>query len=400
MLANTEQLENNMENIAIVAVDFDDKKNERFDPLSLTRCCCHLRAGVFTFHERYCKVFDRLVDIVHNAASLLSFADRPTLFIDSTVVIDRSTAREILTASTDSIFIANNEIIAVFSTDGKLDLGKKTDYIKVEISAVKIDAIWQIIAQNGELIERDFNEFFGGNIPDKFSNDKIALLNPSNIYISPNADIDPFVTLDARNGAIIIDERAHIQSFSTIIGPAAICRDSIILPSSRIREGTTIGPVCRAGGEIEDSVFLSYSNKYHDGFIGHSYIGEWVNLGALTTNSDLKNNYGEIRFATHTGDVSTKMNKLGAFIGDQTKLGIGTLIGGGSNIGAFVNFYGGGTIPRFVRSFSWGSIKEGFTLHELEKAIATAKIVLSRRKVDFTPENESAIREIFRKTVS
>jgi UDP-N-acetylglucosamine diphosphorylase/glucosamine-1-phosphate N-acetyltransferase len=166
----------------------------------------------------------------------------------------------------------------------------------------------------------------------------------------------------------------------------------------KIREGTGIGPVCRIGGELEKSIFLGYSNKYHEGFLGHSYVGEWVNLGALTTNSDLKNNYGSIKVMVDGSLIDTGLAKVGAFLGDHVKTGIGTLLNTGISIGFSSNLFGGGMInQRQIPAFFWGST-ETEEEYKLDKAIQTAQAVMKRRKTELSQEEADLFKKIFQLT--
>jgi len=197
-----------------------------------------------------------------------------------------------------------------------------------------------------------------------------------NVYVKAGAVIHPGVVLDVTQGPVIIESHACIRPFTTIVGPSYIGSGTII-DRAKIT-ASSIGPMCRIGGEIEACIFQGFTNKYHEGFIGHSFVGEWVNLGALTTNSDLKNNYGPVRILIRRKIYDTGMTKLGCFIGDHTKTGIGTLIPTGAVIGSFVNFFGGGMMPRYVRDFTWLTSKKQ-EVYSLKKALETARIVMARR---------------------
>jgi UDP-N-acetylglucosamine diphosphorylase/glucosamine-1-phosphate N-acetyltransferase len=213
------------------------------------------------------------------------------------------------------------------------------------------------------------------------------------IFIAPDATLHRTVAIDVTEGPVFIDHKAVIRPFTTIIGPSYIGPQTMIDRAKVVK--SSIGPSCRIGGEVEASVFQGFSNKYHEGFLGHSFIGEWVNLGALTTNSDLKNNYGPVRIKIGREVIDSGLIKLGCMIGDHAKLGIGTLIPTGTVIGSFVNFFGGGMMPRFVPSFKWlgPGIDESY---ELEKALATARAVMKRRGVEMTTGYEALVRDCYK----
>lgn len=239
----------------------------------------------------------------------------------------------------------------------------------------------------------DFKNIFKRNEVD----DKALIYNIEKVYLGKNCQIDGQVVLDARGGPIFIGDNVTIQSQSRVEGPCYIGEESILV-GGKIREGTSIGPVCRVGGEVEQSIFLGYSNKYHEGFLGHSYVGEWVNLGALTTNSDLKNNYSPVKVMMKGEMVDSGLIKVGSFLGDHVKTGIGTLLGTGMVVGFATNIFGGGMIrEKSIPSFCWGDTYK-LEEFELDKAIKTAQIVMERRNVELMEEEKLLFRKIFEMT--
>jgi UDP-N-acetylglucosamine diphosphorylase/glucosamine-1-phosphate N-acetyltransferase len=264
---------------------------------------------------------------------------------------------------------------------------------------VKFTHLWELVEANPRLIEEDARllsrEWPSGL--DAVAREGVAMLAPEMILIAESAEIEPQVMLDARLGPILIGENVKIQAHTRVEGPAAICNGAVLC-GGKIRAGTTIGPHCRVGGEVEQSIFQAYSNKYHDGFIGHAYIGEWVNLGALTTNSDLKNNYGNVRVEFPSGTVETDTMKVGCFLGDHVKTGIGTLLNTGTVVGFATNIFGGG-MPRekHIPSFMWGG-PQGFEEFRLERAKDVARASMPRRGRDFTQATERMFDFLFART--
>jgi UDP-N-acetylglucosamine diphosphorylase/glucosamine-1-phosphate N-acetyltransferase len=262
----------------------------------------------------------------------------------------------------------------------------KTIKATQRVSGFVLHHAWDVLAYNETMISHQFTPH-----KQKGSTRKnITLIgNKKNLFVAKTAVIHPLVTIDVSDGPVYIDKSAVIRPFSTIIGPSYIGKGTIIDQAKIVK--STIGPHCRIGGEVEACIFQGYANKHHRGFIGHSFIGEWVNVGAMTTNSDLKNNYGPIRIKIGKKTFDTGMIKLGCFIGDHTKTGIGTLIPTGAVIGSFVNFFGGGMMPQYVPCFKWLTTKK-IVKHDLTKAIATAKIVMKRRNISMTQQYENIIR--------
>lgn len=266
----------------------------------------------------------------------------------------------------------------------------------VEVETPLLSFPWDLITQNGAQIERDTRIIarlgWRSAAQQPPSAPHVVLHNPEQIYIHPQAQLDGPLVLDARGGPIVIDA-AHIEPFSFIQGPCAVGPGALI-SSARIRGETTIGPVCRIGGEVEASIVQGYTNKHHDGFLGHSYLGEWVNIGAMTTTSDLKNTYGNIKIVIEgMGQVDSGQMKLGCFLADHVKLGIGLHLNGGSMIGTGSNIFGAHFAPKTVPSFTWGG--ERFREYQIDRMIAVTRKVMSRRKIALTDDQEAMLREVF-----
>jgi UDP-N-acetylglucosamine diphosphorylase/glucosamine-1-phosphate N-acetyltransferase len=254
---------------------------------------------------------------------------------------------------------------------------------------------WDLITQAGEQLERD-EPLLKARLPRYSPDDASITVRGGHIYVSPTAKLDGPLVLDGRDGPIYIDDDAHIEPFSFIQGPAYIGKKSLI-SSALIRGETSIGPVCRIGGEVEASTIQGYSNKHHEGFLGHSWLGEWVNIGAMTTNSDLKNTYGSIKMAIEgQGQVDSGEIKLGCFLADHVKLGIGLHITGGAVVGTGSNLFGIHMIPKTVPPFTWGS--QVFYEYQIDRMISVARKVMERRKQTLSAQNEAVLREVFTMT--
>ena len=214
-----------------------------------------------------------------------------------------------------------------------------------------------------------------------------TVLGKKNIFCRPGVTIEPGAVLDARNGPIVLGEYVRVQHQAAVLGPAFLGAYTQVNMAARVYDAVAAGPNCKLGGEIEASTIQSFSNKQHDGFLGHSYLGAWINLGAGTNNSDLKNNYGSVRVWSPRGDQDTGLTFAGVYIGDHTKTAIGTQLNTGTVVGMFCNIYGGGPVPQHLPSFSWcaGGIIESY---RVEKAVEVARIVMSRRGVALEPADE------------
>jgi UDP-N-acetylglucosamine diphosphorylase/glucosamine-1-phosphate N-acetyltransferase len=202
------------------------------------------------------------------------------------------------------------------------------------------------------------------------------------------------VVLDAREGPIVLGERTQVFPHTWIRGPF-LCLEDCHLLGGRIGGGTVLGKACRVRGEVEASVFLGHDNKAHDGFVGHSLLGEWVNLGALTTTSDLKNNYGTVHLDAYGRSFDSGLMKVGAFLGDHVKTRIGTMLNTGSVLGLGANVFGdAGVFPKWIRDFSWGA-GPGAATYEWDRFLATATVVLSRRGSSMNEPLRTALHAAF-----
>jgi UDP-N-acetylglucosamine diphosphorylase/glucosamine-1-phosphate N-acetyltransferase len=382
----------------------DDR--EKYLPLTLTRPLAEIRAGAFTFRERLQKLFPT-AKIAVSAPSIvaevwtsrtgipanrLPDGEGPILAVKPNYAFDQFFRDKAEVTESGTAFLCDGEVFAVLADfDNPPDRLSDKGMRKIELSVEKIPAIWDVVNINDVLIQLDFRRFFGPSMVGEVHR-AATIYSPGSVFIAEGAEISAGAVVDARNGPVIICQRSVIRPGAVIEGPCYIGPDCTVV-SGWIRPGCSFGPNCRIGGEIEASIFQGYSNKYHEGFIGHSYIGEWVNLGALTTTSDLKNNYGVIRVDFGEGEIDTKRIKVGSFIGDHSKTGIGTLLNSGTYIGASVNHYGTGLPPKFIPSFSWGGA-EGYIEYDVEKAISTAKIVMFRRGLEMAAVEEKLLREI------
>jgi len=235
----------------------------------------------------------------------------------------------------------------------------------------KVEYIWDLIEELGEDLEKDLR-VLGARVLGKI-HPSAVLLNPANICVEEGAEVEPLAVLDARSGPIYIGKNSIIKAHANLRGPVSI------------------GPECRIGGEVSHSIFHGYSNKAHYGFIGHSYIGEWVNLGAGTTNSNLKNTYGTVKVILNGKEIDTGQQFIGCFIGDHVKTGIGTLITTGAVIGVGANLFGGGVTDKVVPNFAWGNKGK----IELDKMLSIARSAMQRRNKKLNPQQEAIIRRLY-----
>jgi UDP-N-acetylglucosamine diphosphorylase/glucosamine-1-phosphate N-acetyltransferase len=235
----------------------------------------------------------------------------------------------------------------------------------------------------------------------RYGSSEIAILHPGvhlveaeSIAFGAGCEVRPGVVLDASRGPIVIGPAAVIHSQSVVVGPCFIGAGAVVNPGTRLREASSVGAFCKVGGEIEDAILLDLSNKQHDGFLGHAYVGQWVNLGADTNGSDLKNNYGSVAVDFGDRKVDTGETFVGPLLGDHAKTSINTMLNTGSFVGVASNLFGGGFPPLHVPHYSWGG-RESLVEYRLDKALETARTVLGRRDVEWTQCYASLLESVF-----
>jgi UDP-N-acetylglucosamine diphosphorylase/glucosamine-1-phosphate N-acetyltransferase len=400
---------------------FEDNNYDKLYPLTQTCPVFDLRCGIFTLKEKiqrqfpdhplvlFCRGY--LEDYIQSQnpdVQVNRLNSDSCLFINGRLLFDSEIAR-LFDVSEETVYLHQSQITGAFLKDKNLiqfvkTLKENTDpdisltirHIEVK-RANLINYPWELVHYNPSEIERDFNSLNKQCILDGNVSEDAILVNEKKIYLGKNSVIKPGAILDADNGPIWIGEGATVMHNAVIEGPAFIGDGSTIKIGAKIYEGTSIGEVCKVGGEVEESIIHSYSNKRHDGFLGHAYLGQWVNLGADTNNSDLKNNYGNVKVWVRGVMIDSGSMFIGLTMGDHSKTGINTMFNTGTTVGPMCNVYGAGFPPKYIPAFSWGG-SEGLVEHELDKALDTARQVMARRKQVLSPAYESIFRYIFEET--
>lgn len=422
---------------------FEDNTTDSLYPLSLSHTTAELQCGILSLGDKWS------IRIAHDEVRLLtrrylaghlrsSLSRRVNDFdaidanrlvlINPRFVANNETAAKIASEAGERAYVVDGVVVAQTVAAGSALVSSLNEYARgvssgkpdngcydiicdyarqlpqEEVKLHSVKYLWDIVHHNGSEIESDFQFLipelsFSQMFEDSEIDEDALIYNVDDVYVGKDCRIDGQVVIDARSGPIYIGEKVIISPHTRIEGPACI-GEGCQLVGGKIRSGCSFGPYCRIGGEVEDSIFHGYSNKYHDGFIGHAYVGEWVNLGAMTTNSDLKNNYGNIKVELPSGVINTGLNKVGSLIGDHSKTGIGTLLTTGMVVGFGVNLFGGGlsggsALPSFV----WGG-KDGFVEHRVDQAIATARAVFSRRGKNLGVEEEELFKTISEQTAT
>jgi len=397
---------------------FEDSGFENLYPLTYLRPVFELRCGAFTLRERIGRKFPEATLYVETREALRelatesygeSRANNPNaLRPDDDILLVNAGA--ILTCPTESYpgqdrvaLNADGELVWAFlkkETVAGMQAGSAAELAQKATEAlpscttedILVRYPWDLIEENAEQIARDFRDFFQPAVNSRPMRGAEIAGDHQNLFIGEGVEIQPHTFIDCRNGPVILASGVTVHAHTSIHAPACIGRDTQLF-EAKIREGCSIGPVCRVGGEVEESIIHAYSNKYHTGFLGHSYVCEWVNLGALTTNSDLKNDYSTVKVYLNGSPVDTGSIKVGSFIGDHTKTSIGTLLNTGTIAGIMCNLMAGsGPLPKYIPSFCWylqDRISKGLGLGA---ALATARAAMERRNRQLSPAMEKLIR--------
>lgn len=380
---------------------FDGTVRNALLPFTFTRPVADIRIGILTIREKWEKYLGYttttlteeylmekypMVEMEENIMINASFLPNPIL-ID---MVQNLNPKEAI--------LFGEEIIAFHTNDTQEDIDfDEYELIEYEGEVLRIENTWDIFVKNDAAIREDFELL----TEDRYSQPipkSVNVIAPENIFIEEGAKLE-FVTLNASTGPIYIGKNAEIMEGSVIRGPFALCEEAQVKLATKVYGATTVGPHCRIGGEVNNSVLFGYSNKGHDGFLGNSVLGEWCNIGADSNNSNLKNNYEEVRLWSYEteGFAKTGLQFCGLMMGDHSKCGINTMFNTGTVVGVSSNIFGSGFPRNFVPSFSWGGAS-GFTTYITKKAFDTAKIVMSRRHVEFSEEDAKILEHVFELT--
>ena len=380
---------------------FFEENRDKFLPLTFTRTIADLRVGILTIREKWEKQLNLkssslTVDYLSKKFPISYNSEFSNIWINSSyfpnaeliVEIKALQANEILLNST-TVVAANTGKIPHFELSNYGSFTKKSTTSKT----IFIDKITDIFTKNEIAIQQDFDFLTKGRISQKLSSTNTLIGH--NIFVEDGAIVEA-ATLNSTTGPIYIGKDAEIMEGSLVRGSLALCEHATLKMGSKVYGATTVGPHSKVGGEITNSVILGFSNKGHDGFLGNSVIGEWCNLGADTNNSNLKNNYAEVKLWSYSSDrfENTGLQFCGLIMGDHSKCGINTMFNTGTVIGISANIFGSGFPRNFVPSFSWGG-SSGYETYQLNKVFEVAEQVMRRRNIALTAEDKEMLEAIF-----
>ncbi|MCD0466609.1 GlmU family protein [Flavobacterium sp. ENC] len=380
---------------------FDGPVRNALLPFTFTRPVADILIGIMTIRQKW---ETRLGSTITTITEDYLSAKFPMVEMEENVMINAAylpndTLAEMVSDLKENQAIFKGEdVIAFFTTENQ----EEVDFDSYEIiqyngDCLTVEHTWDIFSKNDAAIREDFMYLTEDRKSQPIPK-SVNTIAPENIFIEEGAKLE-FVTLNASAGPIYIGKNSEIMEGTVIRGPFALCENAQVKLNAKVYGATTVGVGSRIGGEVKNSVLFANSNKGHDGFLGDSVLGEWCNIGADSNNSNLKNNYEEVKLWSYEteGFAKTGLQFCGLMMGDHSKCGINTMFNTGTVVGVSANIFGSGFPRNFVPSFSWGGAA-GFTTYVTKKAFETAKLVMGRRNIEFD-ETESAILEhVFEET--
>ncbi|WP_031529864.1 GlmU family protein [Dyadobacter crusticola] len=387
---------------------FDDPiLRKQLLPLTFTRPVAAIRCGIETIAEKWERTLHSPVSYQtekYLQAKFASHISNDNWYINGGLCPDHLLVEAANKLAVNSVLTSRNNEVLIARTDSPWEPAPGVDELTPVAYTdpfILIRQVWDIFAFNAAQLKADFERITSDRISEPITDPFTNTYNPSQVFIEKGAVIKAAI-LNAENGPIYIGKNALIQEGSTIQGPFAICEGSVLAQGTKIRPNTTVGPFCKAGGEVSNSILFGYSNKGHDGYLGNSVLGEWCNLGANTNNSNLKNDHSAVKLHSYATNQleNTGLQNCGLIMGDYSKAGISTMFNTGTVVGVSVNVFGGGFQQKHVPSFSWGGTAEGFCEYRLQKALAVASDTVSRRNITFDEKDEAILKAVFEQTKS
>lgn len=377
---------------------FDGPARTALLPFTFTRPVAEIRIGILTIREKWEKYLGSTTTTLTEEYLSEKY---PMVEMEQNVMINASfLPNEILSEmvsnlETNQAIFRGDDIIAFYTTENQEQVDFDTyEIIDYQQDCLTVENSWDIFAKNDAAIRDDFELLTQDRISQPIPK-SVNVISPENIFIEEGAILE-FVTLNASTGPIYLGANSEIMEGAAIRGPFALCEFGKVKIGAKVYGATTVGPYSVVGGEVNNSVLFGYSNKGHDGFLGNAVLGEWCNIGADSNNSNLKNNYDEVKLWSYETEKfeKTGLQFCGLMMGDHSKCGINTMFNTGTVVGVSSNIFGSGFPRNFIPSFSWGGAS-GFTTYLTKKALETAKIMMARRNVDLDEVESKILEHVF-----
>ena len=380
---------------------FDGNVRNALLPFTYTRPVADIRIGILTIREKWehrlgLTTTTITEEYLEEKYPMVEMARN--ILINSSYLPTKALVEQVKLLSENQAMFNNGEVVAFFAKKTQEEVNFDTyEQFEFEDDVIKIDHTWDIFSKNGEAIEQDFQLLTHGRRSQPIP-EGVRYLNKEHIFIEEGAEIS-FAILNASTGPIYIGKGAKIMEGSIVRGPFAMCENSVLKIGAKMYGPTTLGPYCKVGGEVNNSVLFGFSSKGHEGFLGNSVLGEWCNLGADTNTSNLKNNYAEVKLWNYESDrfAKTGLQFCGLMMGDHSKCGINMMFNTGTVVGVSANIYGSGYPRNFIPSFSWGG-PSGLTTYQLKKVFQVAEAVMKRRDKVLSVNDQNILTAVFELT--
>jgi UDP-N-acetylglucosamine diphosphorylase/glucosamine-1-phosphate N-acetyltransferase len=380
---------------------FDGPARTALLPFTFTRPVADILIGIMTIRQKWEM---RLGSTTTTLTEDYLSEKFPMVEMDENIMINASFLPNIILVEMVSNLKHNQaifkgeDVIAFYTNENQEEVDFDSyEIMEFEGDCIRIEHTWDIFSKNDAAIREDFYLLTEDRKTQPIPKSVNAIAK-ENIFIEEGAKLE-FVTLNASSGPIYIGKNSEVMEGSVIRGPFALCDGAVVKMAAKIYGATTIGPYSKIGGEVNNAVLFACSNKGHDGFLGNSVLGEWCNIGADTNTSNLKNNYEEVKLWSYETEsfAKTGLQFCGLMMGDHSKCGINTMFNTGTVVGVSANIFGSGFPRNFVPSFSWGGAA-GFTTYLTKKAFETARLVMSRRAIEFDDKEAAILEHVFEET--
>ena len=380
---------------------FDGNVRNSLLPFTYTRPVADIRIGILTIREKW----EKYLGLTTTTITEEYLEDKyPMVEMEENIMINASflPTKELIdnikSLSKNQAIFKGEQVIAFFTSETQEEVTFDSyEQIEFNEDIIQVKNTWDIFSLNDKAIQTDFDLLTEDRTSQPIP-EGVQVINKENIFIEEGA-IVLLSSLNASNGPIYIGKDAEIMEGCSVRGPFAMCEHSVLKMGTKIYGATTLGPYCKVGGEVNNSVLFGYSSKGHEGFLGNSVLGEWCNVGADTNTSNLKNNYAEVKLWNYeTGRFSkTGLQFCGLMMGDHSKCGINTMFNTGTVVGVSANIFGSGFPRNFVPSFSWGGAS-GFTVYQINKVFEVAEVVMKRRGLELSDQDKKILEHVFEET--
>ena len=380
---------------------FDSDVRNALLPFTYTRPVADIRIGILTIREKW----EKFLGFTTTSLTEEYLENKyPMVELDKNILINASflptknLVKQVSDLSNNQAIFQGEQVIAFFTSDTQEHVDFDSyEQLEFKEEVLQIKNTWDIFSLNDKAIQADFDLLTEGRTSQPIPSG-VHAIQEENIFIEQGATIS-YSSLNASKGPIYIGKDSEIMEGSLVRGPFALGENSILKMGTKVYGATTVGPFCKVGGEINNSVLFGYSSKGHEGFLGNSVLGEWCNIGADSNTSNLKNNYAEVKLWNYQEErfTNTGLQFCGLMMGDHSKCGINTMFNTGTVIGVSANVFGSGFPRNFVSSFSWGGAA-GFTTYQIKKVFEVAKVVMERRGIELTETDKKILLHVFDET--